>query len=104
MHQQRLVSVSYHPPSYVGESDGNGAGALWSVRDGITRSPFPLFPKSLSQEVCLAHSCSLQGGLGARKQRAEALTQACAVPVGPPPLSPVGGVTPLYSGQIPLLC
>lgn len=57
---------------------------------GITCSPFPLFPKPLSQEVCLAQSCSLQGGLGASKQRAEALTPACAIPVGLPLLSPVG--------------
>lgn len=56
---------------------------------GITCSPFSLFPKSLSQEVCLAHSCSLQGGLGAGKQRAEALTHAHTTPVGPPLLSPV---------------
>lgn len=70
------------PCSYVGDSAvhrGDGrepGGVVVEHARGITCSPFPLFPKSLSQEVCLAHSLSLQGGLGASKQRAEALTQA----------------------------
>lgn len=67
-----------------------GGGEVVEPVRGITCSPFPLFSKSLSQEVCLAHSSSLQGGLGASKQRAEALTQARTIPVGPPLLSPVG--------------
>lgn len=71
----------------VHQGDGRRAGRLVEHAPGITCSPLPLFPKPLSQEVCLAQSCSLQGGLGASQQRAEALTP---IPVGPPLLSPVG--------------
>lgn len=77
--------------SVVHQGDGRRAGRFVEHARGITRLSFPLFPKSLSQEVCLAQSCSLQGGRGASKQRAEALTPACAIPMGPPLLSPVGG-------------
>lgn len=48
----------------------------------------PVPPKTLSQEVCLAHSHSLGGAGGGErgrlpKQKAETLTQACALTLGP---------------------